>query len=132
MQGITSVGRNDQFRYLLSRNIFIHTWIYNKHAQKFKHFKWFPSPLESHCCSKSIKAVEQSSAFETTRVRSYLLATDIDKVEPNKSGSERFLNKMQNGPLMYPGIAGLVSQRCTEFHAQRLQFSVSLPHLVLF
>lgn len=93
----------------------------------------FPA-LWNLCCSKSIKAVEQSSAFETTRVRSYLLATDIDKVEPNKSGSERFLNKMQNGPLIIASAKdrwiGLPSG-CTEFHAQRLEFFVSLPHLVL-
>ena len=72
--------------------------------------------------------------FETTRVRSYLLATEIDKVEPNKSHSECFLNKVQNGPLIITSAehrwVGLPS-RCTESHAQRLHFSISLPHLVL-
>ena len=92
------------------------------------------SALWSLCCSKSIKVAEHFSVFETTRVRSYLLATEMDKVEPNKSRSERFLNKIQNGPLIITSVehcwVGLPS-RYTESHAQRLHFSISLPHLVL-
>lgn len=73
--------------------------------------------------------------FETARVRSYLLATDIDKVEPNKSGSERFLNKMQNGPLMCQGSLDWSPKRvyripCTEVTV--LRFLTTLGVIELF
>ena len=72
--------------------------------------------------------------FETTRVRSCLLATEIDKVEPNKSGSERFVNKIQSGPLIITNDEDRwisLPSRFRESHAHGLHFSVSSPHVVL-